>query len=1659
MRRIVFHHTFWFFLSAGLIGFLAVFLPSLYGGYEKVEGATYSVCASGCDYTTITSAFAAAAAGDTITVGATYASTTETFPLTFPTSSITLDCDTSGAVIGVGSGDSQVDIMLRQSGVLRECSFSNVRITTQAMGNASLTVTENTFATGSQSVVDVDEADSSIISSNTGLNAIRVGNSDDITIQSNTVYHYSNASFPAIYIQASVSTSSDYGDASNVADRVNINGNTIFDYRSSASAALIQVYGGTDNVITANTIDIMTSPSDDFVGIWGRNTTDLMMSANSVDVQGVSGPVCQSVLRLDSKDISTSATIRNNTVKLDSNCVGIDMYDGDFYAESNNTAANDLTAVVSYNIIYNSSASATGTAMQLGKSGTGSSVSISSGHNGFYNTATVTNTTGFASSTISLTLAANSLLTDPYFKDEDADTTNNFELRPYSPYLDVNAGTDIGASAQDRSSSFTIDDDGTIDYTLVHATNTVAVGSSLRASDTMQFKAGTYDGFSVSNTASGITIAGATGQTVVIDATTNNHALSLTGLSSPTVTNVTLQSASNTQTSYLATSMIFDYNGNSYDDSALIGMPAANLSAVINSGSTCTSDTWGTDNSDVTSNVGAATNDWHLALVDVGGAKVGFFVPNNYASTAAALESLCSAYSASVEAWVTSTFAVADGVFTYDSSAISAAGVSLTSGYTSPPALTRVQTKYAGLYMNNVSSPTVTFVTTTDNQYGFYFTGNTGGATIASSTATGSLSYDLYSDSTGNNTIQNLTYNSASSAIASSGNITAAFRARWLIQDASSTPVVGISVFVSSADSSVTTTLTSLVGGYTPFTDFLTAYTLTNASPTSTSNGGYNPYTALTTATGTYNATSLNTSLIEPNQTIPLTLSEGAVVPTAVTDLSTALSSARIRVTWTDNASGNAQEDYYIVDYVQSSSTDDFPGVVATTSQDAEIYSILNAAPNSPYLIRVAGVNSMGTSTYATSSLTYSYAAPPTDVAVTASGQTAAVVSWNANANPSGTVYEVYDVTNSTSTATTTATSYTVTGLSAGGTYEYKVRGQYIASSTLWGTYSSSASTTLPGNDATSVTLTLTKGVSAGFTLASSSHTALFSSVTGTTATLTVSSTPVTFSVDQGSSATIDTNGDGTDDMQVTADSVGATVGVFTLSLYTPSATPVSSGGGGGASAAPVPSILGVLINGLLDALVDNRTITIAPIGVSNVTEVHVSLSSDMTDVTKVPWNGSSIQYTLPEKAGVHTVYVQGESATGAFTKVIATKVVLDYSRSLPLPSIQAPTPNQIITSLPFVVEGTAQPNAAVSIMIAGSIYTVEADEQGAYQATILDQLTPRSYQISVEQSLGSGEKSLRRTIPVVYQPPGTRQIVPQPGASGGTISDTDAAASLFAREVFLPQRGQITQEGVDELVEDASEKPAFLLVLQESSAQFYKTQTEHITALPGEPIELLLRPSGSTKSVTARLYPDDGLSFADTTRLSASWKDRVRAFFAPAAYAEGQSSSLWIDGYLFEKDNQAALYKANIALPSKAGTIYKLIVSVNEEGGSRTHITKYITVPASGEVVSDRDDREVAYAQVDIYKQTPDGSFRLWQGGLYGQPNPLFTSKHGEYAVSVPPGTYYMDVHASGHKQYTSEVMRFDRAGVLAERVVLSARERSLWEQFLEWVGTRFGG
>lgn len=1001
----------YFSIFIGTFAVCSIILLSVFYRVEVFAGSgssgdPYTVCASGCDYTTITAAVSAASNGDYIQVNSGYTSTTEAYPLGIGAvgKSIVLSCQDKTTTIGTStaptasmtlSSDSIVDgCLIDFSG--RTGSYNNVSIT---LGTGSQ-LTDSIIYDGAIKMGTSTEFSSSSLYFNEATSTM-------ITVVTSSAVVSNTISFTAAGVTSdSVSIFAD-GAGSTDMSNLQIVSNTISNGDSTNVRIFAFYISGAELEIRGNKITQSGGVGlPNFFYHRGEISGSMLFTHNTYYAKSFDGTNNQNVLFIfqdDDQGLKTQTMHVTSTYNI-------------FYGDTTGTS----TAFKAF--LWNTNVS--GSRLYEDYNGYAGNMNSSPfGVGGDLDTVVV-------SGGNSKTTVGSSPL-----RDGNVDTSDDFLLNPMSSFLDVNGTEDIGAVTGTRASTFYIDDNGTIDYSTVHATGTTAIANNARSGDTWNIAAGTYNPFSVTTSTgatTGLTISGAGPTTIINGNSSYAYGIKVSNWTDLMIENLLVQNASSTLAgTYTATNMIFDYDESSYDDSSGVGIAGDGYTLFLSDASCDTVD-YNSDGYDISSVVDDATEDFNLALVDFGGPLLTILARNDWYPTPSSVTTACGG--GTVNTWVTSTFSASDGSYTYDAAAVAAAGITVTAGYTAPPAISGGLLESSGILLTNTTNATIANVTSTANSYGVYLTGSTSGTSFNSSTISNSVLYDVYSDATANNALKNTSFTTASSSITGTGNVDVYFKTRMYVTSTDGV-VQGAVTTLTRGDSSVTTTLTTASDGYSPYSDFLLAFTQTSSSLAVT-NGGYNPWGFTTAATSTYNASSTSANLISPNQLITMVVASApASVPDAPTSLTiSSISTSSIgSIAWSDNAD---DEDGYILDVAEGSDGSVFPSVNEQTDATANVISAnwVGLTANTQYILRVAMYNGVGTSTYATSSAFYTLANVPTSLSASAASATSISLSWSGD----GTTYILSNDTLST-TSSVAATSTTVTGLTCNTSYTFSV--------------------------------------------------------------------------------------------------------------------------------------------------------------------------------------------------------------------------------------------------------------------------------------------------------------------------------------------------------------------------------------------------------------------------------------------------------------------------------------------------------------------------------------------------------------------------------------------------------------------------------------------
>lgn len=862
----IFFRALFLALSFGFAGILFSSAP--------VHAATTTVCASGCDFTSLNAAVSAPPApGDSIVLqtGYTYDEIAEGGSINLP-DGLTLACDS-----GVTYGDSlQAPNYLYpgSSTILYGCTFENTNF--DASGKSDVRFLENIFSSAAASQLVFTLSSGITIRDNQGIQKVQFQNADNAVIENNVFEcrHGVNC----LTLATAGGGPFDYSNPADVSDNVDIINNTFHNYNVSGSD-YVHLFAGIDINFSGNLIDSAVVVDDAFVTVVTISNGQVNFANNVIvfpekdpgDTNGTWGLN----IRVDEGDVDLTAEHNTFIMGGAATALGGSACFGVFDAGSA-AGLQQLNLDFQYSICYNPFPNNGGTGINLNYNTASSTVTLHDAYNGFTRLSTLIND----SNGVLTSVDATSIVGDPAFRLADVDPLNDYELSPFSDFLDINGTLDIGAIPGVRGNSFVIDASGVVDYVSVDATTTAVLFSNLRSNDSVSMAAGIYAPATVSGTVrlvSGLSLVGAGNSTVFqVPSNTNGSAFTVRGLNDSSFSYLVFQSGSSTPvlSTYSATRALLVYSGNTYDDSfAVTGI--ANAALLIQDMS-CNIDFIDADGKDVTALIGSAVDDWNVGLVDVFGNKLTIYAPNNFVTSSAALVSylglICGA-PVTIDQFVPSIFSVSGGDYSYNSSAASIAGVTVQPSDTNPPRIDRTVAviEHGGISLDNANGNTFTHVTSTSNSNGVMFRGTSQGNGFVESTLTGNVDADIWSNSSGQNQLYDTLFSRAISNVMGSGSVRAYFSARAFVQDPDLNPLEGISVTFLSANSATATTMLTNASGTTALSVFLPAYDLTSSSLTETS-GGFNSYSVSGGATGTFGLTAVSGNLNSREQLYSITM-------------------------------------------------------------------------------------------------------------------------------------------------------------------------------------------------------------------------------------------------------------------------------------------------------------------------------------------------------------------------------------------------------------------------------------------------------------------------------------------------------------------------------------------------------------------------------------------------------------------------------------------------------------------------------------------------------------------------------------------------------------------------------------------------------------------
>ncbi len=1014
---------------------------------RPVAAATTTVCAASCSETTLLGALTAATdPGDVVAVGATYdpAGDTGTFPITTLSSGVTINCEDSGAVISQTDSDGDNLIYMPEASTIRNCGLGNISLRSSDSGSNNIKILNNDFSAFVTSTIHFQQGivNDFLIEGNSYINAFSIlptATSSGGIIRDNTFYFRDLADHSRPFDAKSPYT-----------DDLQILSNTFESYLTEDASSELIYIEGSGLVFATNTVLFLTSPS---------TTMNTSVSIGGVGNNSISGNIimappkegsCSGLSLTLNGDEYVGWNVYRNTIHIHRDCQEAA---GLVFSDNNRGVGGIVQGEVYYNLLYREGdGHEDDQGIRLEKASADTAFSMNNDYNAISD---FSNTLFDKFSNTGVALGAQTFLTAPALRTGNASATDDYELAPFSRYLDINGTIDIGAISGSRSSTIHVAAGEDINYSSVDATTTVDIGASIRSGDTISIANGTYAPFSVSSAlvTTTITVIG-TGDSVFIDGnlSSQDDGILFENVTSSAITNLTVRNASSTAAPLYAVDLVNGiYNGVTYDEaSADAGSPASSSVILYGDGGRILSYTANATDVGAVMDVGFA--DWHLVMANISGDHASILIPGFVANSAAELAGMFV-----VDAFATSTFVynASDQTFTFNQAALDAANITLASWVPLSPELSKTPgRRLSGIRLNNSNGVTLTSVTSTANGNGVSFGTGSRGNTVAESYFSGSTHYDLNHESDLRNTIDNTSFNQSSTTFTGLGDLLVKFKARiQALRIGSEAVIVNADVTSTNAAGSSRSLGQTDSLGYTSFMTF-PSYTM-SATTTALTHGGYNPH-VFQVATSTFATTSTSQTVSTRNvtYTVGLLSLSGPSAPSGVGAAHVSTSTATFG--WIDNAD---DEESFTIELRNISEEESYPGtsysVVGENNRD-----MTGLTPGHQYEFRVAAVNTAATSTYATSSVFTMSAVAPLTPTLTSLSRTSFSLGLNTNGNATSVQYAIYSSTlggyfdasaavTATPTWQTSSTwaTLTISGLTCNTAYSAEVVARNIAES------------------------------------------------------------------------------------------------------------------------------------------------------------------------------------------------------------------------------------------------------------------------------------------------------------------------------------------------------------------------------------------------------------------------------------------------------------------------------------------------------------------------------------------------------------------------------------------------------------------------------------
>jgi hypothetical protein len=349
---------------------------------------TYTVCASGCDYTYINEAFGTPGISEDtvqVTSGYVYDQNVEGTGINIP-QDVTLMCDAGADTIGSDS-DSQSGIGFNPGSVLQGCTIENANL--GAYSQTDIKILDNTFTGTSGVGIFLNNTDTFEVSGNTNVHTINIGASDNGVVDDNEFTCINENQ--CLYL-GGVGSITVYTDTAQTSDNVVISDN-IFNNTNVNNNQFMFLDGGANIDFTGNTLTYENTIDNNYSSMISLQSMEILLEGNTFVMPEKSAPADQSSVAVNVSLYNGDMDIEafhntflfgtQDTVSSGSGCFST--YENNLHAS---TSALDVDW--QYNLCANRAATSGGFGFNFDYDvATTTSVTVNEENNGFYNITTI----------------------------------------------------------------------------------------------------------------------------------------------------------------------------------------------------------------------------------------------------------------------------------------------------------------------------------------------------------------------------------------------------------------------------------------------------------------------------------------------------------------------------------------------------------------------------------------------------------------------------------------------------------------------------------------------------------------------------------------------------------------------------------------------------------------------------------------------------------------------------------------------------------------------------------------------------------------------------------------------------------------------------------------------------------------------------------------------------------------------------------------------------------------------------------------------------------------------------------------------------------------------------------------------------------------------